>query len=95
MGGETLSLKVTGQRSHSHSIGFPSLILFVEIEARGRIQPKLIIRSENGTFCEDGKIFARAELIRFSGIQFSQAKDQRLVIRSLFIIKKIPIETIV
>ena len=87
-----MGLKKIALGSHSHSVGFPLLIVFVEIETRRRVETQFVVRSENDGFRQGKKIFDRGETSDFSGIQFPKAKDQRRMIGCLFIIEKVSIE---
>ena len=72
-----------------------SLIFFIEVETRRSVEAKFIVRGENDGFSQAEKIFDRRETSDLCGMQFSNAKDQQLMIGCLFMIEKVSIDVLV
>ena len=95
---QALRVRQIGQRTHLQSIGSPSMVI-VEIEAARGVQAQLVVVRETKWLVRsrwiDGGGSMGAPFSDFTGIQLSNAEDDRSVVRGLTIVQEVRVETLV
>ena len=95
---QALCVGQIGQRAHLQPVGSPSMI-FVQIEAARRVQAQFVVVRETKRLVPtrwiDRDRSMDAPVVDFTGIQLSNAEDDRPVVRGLAVVQKVRVETVV